>query len=257
MPFITLTTDWGTRDHYQGALKGRLYQLVPDVVITDISHLVAKFNSQQAAYVFSGSWKSFPPGTLHIIAVSSQNALKETLALKKEGHIFIGPNDGFFSMIFPETPVDMVVVQQSNENTSGYNLSLLADVSAQLLGGKNLYEIGSRPQDFVIRSAFRPVLEEDVIRGTVIYVDDFGNAVTNITRELFEEQRKGRRFEIITKKVQQVGLEQISNTYNEVEQGSLVAVFNEAGYLEIALNMDSATKLLGLKLTDNIRIEFK
>ena len=257
MPFITLTTDWGTKDHYQGALKGRLYQLIPDVVITDISHQVARFNTQQAAYVFGGSWQSFPAGTLHIIAVNSHNSGGELLALKKEGHIFIGPNDGIFSMIFPETPVDMVVVPQEENSAAGYNISLLAEISSQLIGGKNLYEIGSRPQEFIVRSAFRPVLEEDVIRGTVIYVDEFGNAVTNITRELFEEQRKGRRFEIITKKVQQVGLEQISNRYSEVEQGALVAVFNEAGYLEIALNMDSAMRLLGLKLTDNIRIEFK
>ena len=257
MPFITLTTDWGIRDYYAGALKGRLYRLLPDAMITDITHQVARFNSQQAAYIFNASWSAFPVGTLHIIAVSTQMDAPQLLALKKDGHIFIGPNNGIFSMVFDESPVDMVVVDQPGNAPAGYNLDLLAGIAAHLLSGKNLYELGSRPSEFTERSMFRPVLEEDVIRGSVIYLDDFGNAVTNITRELFEEQRRGRKFEVVTRKVQNMYIDRISASYSESEPGTLVAIFNETGFLEIALTMDNASKLLGLKLTDNIRIEFK
>lgn len=257
MSFITLTTDWGIRDYYAGALKGRLYRLLPNVIITDISHQVARYNSQQAAYLFNSSWSAFPQGTLHILAVSASTEPPQLLALKKDGHIFIGPNNGIFSMVFGEAPVDMVVVDQPGNSAAGYNLDLLAGIAAHLLSGKNLYELGSRPAEFVERSMFRPVLEEDVIRGTVIYVDDFGNAVTNITRELFEEQRRGRKFEVVTRKVQNMYIDRISLSYSESEPGTLVAIFNEIGLMEIALTMDSASKLLGLKLSDNIRIEFR
>jgi S-adenosylmethionine hydrolase len=257
MPYITLTTDWGFRDYYAGALKGRIYRLIPEAVITDISHQIARFNTQQAAYIFHSSWSSFPQGTLHIVAVAPQTEPQQLLALKKDGHIFIGPNNGVFSMVFDENPVDMVVVDQPAVAAAGYDLDTLAGVAAHLLSGKNLYELGPRPSNFIERAAFRPVLEEDVIRGTVIYVDDFGNAVTNITRALFEEQRKGRKFEVVTRKVQNMYIDQINTSYSESESGSLVAIFNETGLLEIALNMDSASRLLGLKLTDNIRIEFK
>ena len=257
MSFITLTTDWGTRDYYAGALKGRLYRLLPEALITDISHQVARFNVQQAAYIFNASWSAFPPGTLHIVAVSTQQEAPQLLALKKDGHIFIGPNNGIFSMVFGDTPVDMVVVDHHGNSPAGYNLDLMAGIAAHLLSGKNLYELGSRPAEFVERAMFRPVLEEDVIRGTVIYLDDFGNAVTNITRELFEEQRRGRKFEVVTRKVQNMYIDKISTSYSESEPGTLVAIFNEIGLLEIALTMDNASKLLGLKLSDNIRIEFK
>src|SRR5688572_26128081 len=122
MPFITLTTDWGTRDYYAGALKGRLYRLIPDVIITDISHQVARYNSQQAAYIFGASYNAFPAGTVHIIAVSTQMEHQEILALKRDGQIFIGPNNGIFSMVFDETPTDMVVVDHRLTSPAGYDL---------------------------------------------------------------------------------------------------------------------------------------
>lgn len=256
MPFITLTTDWGTRDYYAGALKGRLYRLIPDVIITDISHQVARYNSQQAAYIFGACRDAFPAGTVHIIAVSTQMEQQQILALKKDGQIFIGPNNGIFSMVFDETPTDMVVVDHPAVAPAGYDLDMLAEIAAHLMSGKNLYELGSRPAEYIERAVFRPVLEEDVIRGTVIYVDDFGNAVTNISRNLFEEHRRGRKFEIVTRRNNNY-IDHISTSYSGNEPGGLMAIFNETGLLEIAIVTDSASKLLGLKLTDNIRIEFK
>jgi S-adenosylmethionine hydrolase len=128
MPYITLTTDWGFRDYYAGALKGRIYRLIPEAVITDISHQIARFNTQQAAYIFHSSWSSFPQGTLHIVAVAPQTEPQQLLALKKDGHIFIGPNNGVFSMVFDENPVDMVVVDQPAVAAAGYDLDTLAGV---------------------------------------------------------------------------------------------------------------------------------
>lgn len=257
MPFITLTTDWGIRDYYAAGLKGRLHKLIPEVVITDISHHIAHYNIQQAAFVFSSSWAAFPAGTLHIVAVTLHNNPSELLAIKKDGHIFIGPNNGLFSMVFDETPVDMVAVDQPYIAPAGYDLNTMAGIAAHLLGGKNLYELGQRPEQFVEKTAFKPVLEEDIIRGTVIYIDEFGNVVTNITKVIFEEQRRGRRFEIITRLSRSFIIDKISTSYSEHESAAMFAIFNEAGYLEIGTNMDKATGLLGLKYVDTVRIEFK
>jgi len=90
----------------------------------------------------------------------------------------------------------------------------------------------------------------------VIYVDDFGNIVTNITRELFEKQRKGRMFEIVARK-SQYSVNSISNHYNDVVPGGSLALFNDAGYLEIAIHEDSAFRLMNLRLNDIVRIEFR
>jgi len=257
MPLLTLTTDWGTRDHFVGSLKGILYTTMPNIVLVDISHQVSRHNIQQAAFIFKNTYNKFPLGTVHFIGVNSHKGkISELLAIKKDGYYFIGMNDGLFSLIFDEVPVDMVVVSTVDQANPGYDLETVAHACNHLLEGNNVYELGPRPAIFDLKSSFRPVIEEEVIRGVVIYIDDFGNVVTNINRKLFFEQQKDRKFEIITRKLLH-SLNVISEQYNHVVPGDIVAVFNASGYLEIAINQGSASKLLGLKHNDNIRIEFK
>lgn len=256
MALMTLTTDWGTRDYHVGAFKGLLMRSIPTIRIVDISHHVARHNIQQAAYIFSNAWPGFPPGTLHFIGVHNQTSSKsELIAIKKEGHIFVGLNDGFFSLLFDSPPVDMVCIPSAGEHSIFY-LPGIVSISDHLLSGKNLYELGSRPDHYEQRAAFLPAIDEELIHGVVIYIDDFGNVITNIRRELFEERRKGRKFEIVARKSQH-SIDAISTDYSSAEGGSALALFNDAGYLEIAINEDSAFKLMNLRLNDNIRIEFK
>jgi len=257
MAIITFTTDWGTRDYHIGAIKGMLLSQIQDLRLIDLSHQVARHNIQQAAYIFKNAWRHFPTGTLHFIGVHGQNKHDpELIAIKKEGHIFIGVNDGFFSLVFEDAPIDVVTLRNPESKGDLFDLPLMVQSAAHLLNGRNLYELGERPEHFVQRSAFLPTIDEELIHGVVIYIDDYGNIVTNISRELFEEQRKGRKFEIVARKAQ-YSIDSISSYYNVVEPGSAIALFNDAGYLEIAINEDSAFKLLNIRLNDNIRIEFK
>ncbi|CAN5404084.1 hypothetical protein BH11BAC2_BH11BAC2_14840 [soil metagenome] len=257
MQLVTLTTDWGNRDHHVGALKGLLYSACPQVTIVDISHKVSHHNIQQAAYIFKNAFRKFPENSVHIIGVNSYTEeVPELLAIKKDGHYFIGMNDGFFSLVFEEEPVDMVVVEQGGLHYTYYELETVTYAASHLLMGNNVYELGSRPGHYEQKKSFLPVIEEEVIRGVVIYIDDFGNVVTNIHKSLFDEQKRDRKFEIVARKMQHT-IDEISERYSAVEPGGAVSIFNAAGYLEIAINQDSASKLLGLKLNDNIRIEFK
>lgn len=253
---MTLTTDWGIRDYHVGTFKGLLMKSIPEIQIVDISHQVARHNIQQAAYIFNNAWPAFPAGTLHFIGVHNQTSTNtELIAIKKDGHIFLGLNDGFFSLIFQEPPIDMVTIPVS-EGHSLFHLPDLVRASTQLLSGKNLYELGQRPDEYVQRAAFLPAIDEELIHGVVIYIDEFGNIITNIRQELFEARRKGRKFSIVARKSQH-SIDQISIDYAAVEGGNALALFNDAGYLEIAINEDSAYKLMNLRLNDNIRIEFK
>ncbi len=257
MSVVTFTTDWGNRDYHIGALKGMLISKLPDIRFIDLSHQVARHHIQQAAYIFGNAYHCFPPGTLHFIGVhGNSNYYPELLAIKKGGHIFIGVNDGFFSLIFQDAPVDMVRLKSETENAELFDLNLIADSIFQLLSGKNIYELGDRPSHYVQRSAFLPAIDDELIHGIVIYIDDFGNVVTNISKSLFIEQRKGRKFEVVTRKNQHT-IDVISSSYHAVDPGSALALFNDAGNLEIAINEENASKLMNLKLNDNIRIEFK
>jgi hypothetical protein len=258
MSIITLTTDWGTRDHYAGALKGMLHSVIPGINIVDISHFVAHNNIQQAAYIFKNAFEQFPAGTIHFIGVNTTFQVgNELLAIKKNGQYFIGANNGLFSMIFEDMPVDMVILNPIGNPDLLFDIATITGATKHLAEGKNIYELGSRPSNFVTRSSFLPVIEEDVLRGIIIYIDDFGNVITNIDQQLFEQQRKERKFEIVTRRSSNYSIDKISKTYNEVEAGNMLGFFNSAGLLEIAINQENASKLLGLKLMDNIRIEFK
>ncbi len=258
MRLITLTTDWGTRDHFVGSLKGLLYSAVPEVTIVDISHHVSRHNIQQAAYLFRNAYTKFPEGTLHFIGVTTlMGNSGELIAIRHNGQYFIGMNDGLFSLVFDTVrPDDIVVINTIEEASPGFDLETIAYASGHLLHGDPITELGFPPADYRTKSYFQPVIEEEVLRGTVIYIDDFGNVITNITRQLFEEQARNRRFEIVTRKLTN-SLNQIHRHYHELESGGMMALFNAGGYLEIAINQGSASTLLGLKLNDNIRIEFK
>lgn len=257
MGILTFTTDWGTRDYHIGAIKGMLLSFQSDLQFIDISHQVARHNIQQAAYIFKNAYSNYPAGTLHFIGVHKQLRYpSELIAIKKDGYIFIGVNDGFFSLVFDEAPIDMVKITIAEGSKHLFDLPTIVNSVKHLLTGKNLYELGPRPEQFVERSAFNPTIEDELIHGIVIYIDDFGNIVTNITKTLFEKQRKGRKFEVVMRKNHHT-IDTISDRYMSVESGSALALFNAAGHLEIAINEENAYKLMNLRLNDNIRIEFK
>ena len=256
MPFVTLTTDWGLRDQHVAVIKGLLHKKLKNLNIIDISHDIQPFNIAQAAYIFCNAYKNFPEGAIHFVGVSSfPSKENELIAIKKEGFAFTGMNDGFFSLVFEEQPVDMVAINPSGESYTAFDIPAIVHAVAHLASGKNIYELGSRPSVFDLRGGFRPVIEEDVIRGTIIYIDEFGNAITNIDRALFDKQRAGRKFEINARR-QQYTINELHNGYAEVERGNMVALFNNSGHLEIAINQASAAALLGLKNNDTIRIDF-
>ncbi len=257
MSIITLTTDWGLKDYHVAALKGSLLSISPSAAIVDITHLVEGNNIAQGAFIFKNAYVSFPNGTIHIVGVGSfTEKISELLLIKRNGHYFIGMNDGFFSLVFEEKPVDMVVLALSENAFAAYDTSTIVKAAEHVINGNNIYELGSRPAEFVEKTIFRPVIEEDVIRGTVVYIDEFGNAITNISRDLFESQRKQRKFEINARR-QQYTVSSLNKRYDEAEQGCIIALFNTSDLLEIAINHGNASRLLGLKQNDTIRIDFQ
>jgi S-adenosyl-L-methionine hydrolase (adenosine-forming) len=256
MAVITLTTDWGLRDQHVAVLKGKLLNVMSKPLFIDISHDIQPYNIAQAAYLFRNTYASFPEGTVHFVGVGGFFSKEvELIALKKEGHSFVGMNDGFFSLVFDDAPVDVVRLNESGLPYAAYDLPAIIHAIHHLSTGKNIYELGSRISNFMQKSDFRPVIEEDMIRGSIIYIDDFGNAVTNIDRKLFDLQRNGRRFEINARR-QQYTISSLSEKYTDADRGNLLALFNNAGYLEISINQGNASTLLGLKNNDTIRIDF-
>lgn len=262
MAFLTLTTDWGRRDHYVGSFKGKLLSRLPGLVIVDISHEIDPFNTLHAAFVIRNAYSSFPSGTVHFIGLdgagnSAQDEPgRDFLAVEADGHVFIGIDSGIFSLILGEMekkayrlPIDAL--------HSGHRViqDQLASLLTQLCQGEAASSIG-QPIEQLIPSFFaQPTIDPAGIRGALVYVDGFGNSIFNVSKELFERERGSRKYSIALRRTNYT-LDEILNDYGAVETGEIVALFNQNGFLEIAINRDNASKLLGLKQFDTVRIEF-
>ncbi len=257
MPVVTLTTDWGTTDYFTGALKGELLSAASNITIVDISNNITKYDQVHGAFVLKNSWDRFPEGSVHIAGICNASSEPASLlAVAYQKHFFLGPDDGFFSLVFDEIPEETYHVK----NARGDNVKLTSKVFAAsatfLARGGKIADMGDKPKELHRKLMLRATVEENTIKGSVIYVDSFGNLVTNITQALLDRFAKGRSFEVVLKK-REYGIPEISDNYYQSGQGNLLALFNEAGYLEIAISTGNASGLLNMKFGDIVRIEFK
>jgi S-adenosyl-L-methionine hydrolase (adenosine-forming) len=257
MPVITLTTDWGYTDYFVGALKGEILMAVPEIQIIDISHNIAPFDLLKGAFIFRNAWHHFPQGTVHISGVSaSADATSPLLALSHDGHYFVGSDNGFFSLVLGKSPDEAYYILDAKGNTVPASPKILAGSAAYLAKGGKIGEMGRKADAIMEKSLLQPVTEEKTIRGSVVYIDSYGNLVTNIEKELFDRIARNRSYDIVLKTRDYV-ISEISNGYYDAGKGNLLAHYNEAGYLEIAIGHGNAAGLLGMGYGDIVRIEFR
>jgi hypothetical protein len=248
MALITLTSDIGRQDFLTGAVKGQLLQVSPEFKIVDISHELSPFNYPQAAYVCRNAIKNFPPKTFHIVLVNLFDKRPEHLLLIEHNDQYIGCADnGLITMILEETPQKMVALSldPSEQKNTLYCSKIFAKAYQNILDGKTLEECGDPEVSIEVKNPLRPLLREKYMEGQIIFIDNFENVIINITKEEFEEQRRGRSFKIVFKRDEII--EKISESYADVHESEKLALFNSANYLEIAINKGNAAGLFGLE----------
>jgi S-adenosylmethionine hydrolase len=275
MAIITLTSDFGEKDHFVGAIKGAIFSELFDVKIVDISHYVSPFNISQAAYIIQNAYKSFPKGTVHIIGVDSElNPENKHLAVKLDGHYFICADNGIMSMLCSEiVPEKMVEINIHGIIQSNFPvLDVFVKVACHLARGGTLEVIGKTIDTIKPIKNLVPFINEDrtQIIGTIIYIDNYGNVVTNIKQGFFESIQKGRDFVISARNNK---FKTVYSKYSDVvnfeipeekrhDEGKGLVVFNSGGFLEIAVyrsnpnTVGTASSLMGLDLMDTVTINF-
>jgi hypothetical protein len=275
MAIITLTTDFGEKDYFAGATKGAIYSELPDVKIVDISHSVSPFNIPEAAYIIKNAYKSFPKGSIHIIGIDSEiNPENKHIAIKLDDHYFICANNGIMSMICSEiTPEKIVEINIHDKiQTSFPVLDVFVKVACHIARGGTLEVVGKSISEIKPIKNIVPYVNDDKtqIIGSIIYIDNYGNVVTNIKRGFFETIQKGRNFEISARNYT---FKKIYNKYSDFvnfeipenkrnDEGRKLVVFNSGDYLEISVyksNCDtvgSASTLLGLGIMDTVSVNF-
>lgn len=195
MAIITLTTDFGEKDHFAGAIKGAIYSEMPEVRIVDVSHSVSPFNIPEAAYIIQNAYSSFPKGTIHIIGIDSElNPENKHIAVKLDDHYFVCANNGIMSMICTEIAPEKIVEINIHEKieTSFPFLDVFVKVACHIARGGTLEVIGKQIDSIKPIKNIIPFVnaEKNQIIGNVIYIDNYGNVVTNIKRDFLKIYRR-------------------------------------------------------------------
>jgi S-adenosylmethionine hydrolase len=245
---LTLTSDIGNRDYLVGAVKAQLLSINPAFQFIDISHNIPPFNYPQAAYICRSAFRNFPAFTYHIILINLFESKPDHLLLAfHQEQYFLCADNGLLTMILENTPemvISIPLEKQKIKNTL-YCTGVMGKVVNQLVNGESIQNIGNADVEYMQKNHLRPLLDKDWIEGQIIFIDNFENVIVNITHEQFEEQRKGRSFRIVFKRDEMI--DRISESYADVNEGEKLALFNSAGYLEIAINKGNAAGLFGLK----------
>ncbi len=256
MPIITLTSDWGIKDHYLAAVKGSILSRLPEANIIDISHQVDPFDLKQASFIIRNSYPQFPKGTIHIIGIQSEESVNNShMAIEIEGQFFIGNDNGMFSMIF-DRPPDKIVEITITQDTDYFTFSSrdrFVKAAIHLAKGGAIEELGNLKDHWSEQMLFKPVIAGQLIKGMIIYVDNYENVITNITEELFHKTVKSKKF-LIECRGEKIA--KISRSYLDVPVGEPLALFGSTGNLEIAINQGNASSLMGLYMNDPVRVEF-
>ena len=275
MSIITLITDFGNKDHFVAKIKGYIYSNYNEAKIVDVSNSVSPFNIMEAAYILVNSYKSFPDKTVHIIDVDSEkNKEKKHIIVKLDNHYFITSDNGIMSILSQNINYQEIYeISILNElNPMESSLKTFSKVACHLSMGGKPEIVGKKINKLKNIKNLKPFVnsENTQIISSVIYIDHFGNVVTNIKKSFFDEIGKGRKFEISARNYK---FNKIYSSYSDIinfnltedqrsDEGKALIIFNSNNYLQISIyrsnpeNVGTAATLLGLKIYDSVSVIF-
>ena len=275
MSIITLITDFGYKDQFVAQMKGEIYSNYPESQVVDISHNISPFNIMEAAYILENSYKSIPENTIHIVDVDSEkNKEKKHIIVKLDNHYFITSDNGIMSILSQNINYQEIYeISILNElNPMESSLKTFSKVACHLSMGGKPEIVGKKINKLKNVKNLKPFVnsENTQIISSVIYIDHFGNVVTNIKKSFFDEIGKGRKFEISARNYK---FNKIYSSYSDIinfnltedqrsDEGKALIIFNSNNYLQISIyrsnpeNVGTAATLLGLKIYDSVSVIF-
>ena len=270
MIIITLTTDWNRHDYYAGMIKGRILSLLPEASVQEVTHDIDPFHSLEGAFVLRQIIEEFPVGSIHLFMVNQGN-LPDVfpLIIKRKGSYIIAWEDSVLGLVMDDEPEyclritpgvfsgikQKLGLKNSSVAPSFPELGLFPVLSLFIDKELDLMEFGPNEPERIGSSPWLPVIQEQNLTGRVIYIDSYGNAISNITKELFEKIRQGRKYEIILVS-NHYRIDKINTGYLETEPGEIMALFNVLNFLELGMVHGSISEMLGLEAGSTIKVKF-
>lgn len=258
---ITLTTDFGSRDAYVAAMKGVILSICPDARLVDVSHEIAPQDIMEAAFVLRDAVQYFPAGTVHLAVVDpGVGGSRRAVALSAGDQLFVGPDNGLFTLLMGSREPDELVVLSRAEywrtpapSTTFHGRDIFAPAAAHLACGKTLQDVGVPSATLEPLYWALPIADEQGVQGWVVHVDRFGNCITNISRALLDGGHEGRTVKCY---VGTAIIPNVQNTYGDVASGEPLALFGSSGFLEVAVNNGNASKLFSIRKGASVNIVF-
>ncbi|MEK7710730.1 MAG: SAM-dependent chlorinase/fluorinase [Planctomycetota bacterium] len=250
MPIISLLTDYGTRDAYVGAIKGVILGIAPEATIVDVTHEIEPYNVAHAAFLLRQVWPWYPVGTVHLVVVDPGVGTERRIIVGKyAGQYVVAPDNGLVTWLHRDFACDAMHVAEDRRyflpklSATFHGRDIMAPVAAHLASGVKLRNFGRVADRLeMLPIAHRAERTERGWRGRAIYVDRFGNLVTNVQQEQLAPPRSAEAWEV---SVDDVNVGSIRMTFSDTAVGSPVAYFGGAGLLEIAINQGRAVERFG------------
>ena len=250
-PLVALLTDFGTRDHYAGAIKGVVLGICPDATLVDITHEIPPHDVLAAALELAACYRAFPAGTVFLVVVDpGVGSARRPLAVEAGEYRFVAPDNGVLTAVLQETPPRRIV-ELSERRYARPTVSRtfegrdrFAPAAAWLAKGTEIRSLGRTLTDVVRLDLPSSHVEAGTLSGVVVRVDHFGNLVTNIDRGVFERHVQGAAHVEVSAAGHRIPL--VVSTYADAGAGQLCALFGSSEHLEIAVNGGSAAERLGL-----------
>jgi S-adenosylmethionine hydrolase len=260
--FITLTTDFGTRDGNVGVMKGVIWGIAPEVKIADISHLIEPQNIREAAYILARQVFYFPENTVHIVVVDpGVGTQRRPIAAQIGPQRFVGPDNGVFSFMYTRAEQEGWPVEIVHTNKPEYWREKISDVfhgrdifspvGAHLASGVPLKKLGTPIDDPVRIELPDPRKTNTGVVGEVIRIDHFGNIISNIRRDEMEDLGE------VKVSLCDLTINGLVRTFGEREPGDLIALYSSTDYLIISEVNGDAQKRLGAEIGDVIEVNAK
>ena len=255
---ITLMTDFGTSDHYVGVMKGVMLNINPQAQIVDITHTIPPQDIHGAAFLIDSAHRYFPTGTIHVIVVDpGVGSERRAIVCQTETAYFVCPDNGILTYILRnEKHIHTVAVENSayflpQVSNTFHGRDIFAPVAAHLSRGVSIDKLGSQVAQPLQLPVPRPEVTDKAIIGQVIWIDSFGNLVTNISHEILESL-EGRNSVVI--RAGSAEIDRLNRSYAESAVGEALAIVGSFNRLEISINQGNAAQVLGLKRGDKITI---
>jgi len=263
IPIITLLSDFGLRDAYVSEMKAVIFSISPDTQILDISHEIEKFNIRMGAFILASATPYFPKGTVHVAVVDpGVGTERRPIIVETKRGFYVGPNNGLLLLSARKDGVSHVYHIKNREyvrpkiSTTFHGRDIFAPAAAYLAMGCSPSQFGPEIQDYVIPQFAKPYMKKGELVGEVVYVDDFGNIVTNISSKDLEELETSGGDLLHVRMGRKIFDMRFCSAYGEVPARTPLVIIGSHDFLEISINQGNASKTLNLEIGDSFSIRY-